>query len=421
MRRPRGLLLPSPLLPSPTARPISRNLRLLYVYNAFAYAYAYVPVAYYFFCVDHLLPFAAYSGLRSIYYAAVVLAQIPTGLLSDRLGRKAVLVAAPIAQALGALVIASSSGFAGFAAGEALLGVGQALLASAASAALFDTLRDLGRETDYFRVEARATVARLLGTSGAFLLGGALSRWFGNHFPYLATAAVTTVAALAALLLREPRSAAAGKASGTLAILSASVRTVLRDGRVRWLVLYYAALFVWLRLAFYTYQPKLEEIGRRDPLAIGALFASLNVAAALVSRFAHRIVARLGERATLYGMQAVLIGTFVFLGRSRWSLAFLAFFLQQAPFGLHFPVLYNATNRLVPSERRGTILSLQSMVGRLAFAGYFALFGAWVDAHDLASAYLLSAGLGAGALLVLGASRPREEGDVIRSRSSSPP
>ena len=185
------------------------------------------------------------------------------------------------------------------------------------------------------------------------------------------------------------------------------MRTVLRDGRVRWLVLYYAALFVWLRLAFYTYQPKLEEIGRRDLLAIGALFAALNVAAAIVSRFAHRIVGFFGDRSILFGMQAALLASFVFLGRSRWDLAFLVFFVQQAPFGLHFPVLYNATNRLLPSERRGTVLSLQSLVGRLAFAGYFALFGPWVDAFGLESAYLVSAAIGGVVLVALTATRPR--------------
>lgn len=384
----------------------ARNIPLLFLYQTFAYGYAYVPVSYFFF-EKRGYALAGFASLTSIYYGSVVLAQLPTGLLADRLGRRLVLVLGPLAQAFGALAIALSHSFAGFALGQALLGVGQALLASAGSAALFDSLRDLGRETDYLRVEAIATVFRLLGTSLAFAAGGLIGALFGVEAPYLATAVFVFVAALAALFLREPESAKAGRAARTGAILGASLRSLAREAPVRWIAVYYASLFVWLRLAFYTYQPKLREVGHEDFARIGALFALLNVAAAIVSRGAARIVGRLGEGATLFSMQGALLATFVFLGLSRSPLAFLAFFVQQAPFGLHFPVVFNATNRLVPSERRATVLSLQSLLGRLAFAAYFPAFGWLAERSGLERAYLVSAGLGAGVLGVLALLRHR--------------
>ncbi len=386
----------------------ARNVPLLLLFNALAYAYAYVPVSYFFYG-ERGYALQGFASLRSVYYGAVVLAQLPTGLLADRLGRKPVLVLAPIVQALGALVISSASTFGEFALGEALLGVGQALLASAASAALFDSLKDAGRETEYFRVEATATVFRLLGTSVAFALGGLMVEWFGTASPYRATSVAMLGAAATALFLHEPAASRGGRATPTRTVLRESLRGVVRDAPVRWIALYYATLFVWLRLAFYTYQPKLREVGEESFRTIGVLFALLNVAAAVVSRNASRIVGRLGEGPALYGMQAVLLATFLFLGLSHSPLAFLVFFAQQAPFGLHFPVVFNATHRLVPSERRATVLSLQSLVGRLAFAAYFPLFGLVGERWNLEVAYLASAGLGAALLGALALFRPRAE------------
>ncbi len=386
----------------------ARNVPLLLLFNAFAYAYAYVPVSYFFYG-EQGYALKGFASLTSIYYGAVVLAQLPTGLLADRIGRKPVLVLAPVVQAIGTLVISSATRFGQFALGQALLGVGQALLASAASAALFDSLKDDGRETEYFRVEATATVFRLLGTSAAFALGGLMAGPFGTASPYRATAFAMFGAAAIALFLREPASSRSGRATGTGTVLRESLRSVVREPSVRWIVLYYATLFVWLRLAFYTYQPKLREVGEESFLTVGILFALLNVAAAVVSRNASRIVSRLGEGAALYGMQAVLLATFLFLGLSRSPLAFLVFFAQQAPFGLHFPVVFNATHRLVPSQRRATVLSLQSLIGRLAFAAYFPLFGLIEGRWDLEVAYLASAGLGAAALGGLAFFRPRAE------------
>ncbi|HET6201334.1 MAG TPA: MFS transporter [Planctomycetota bacterium] len=397
------------MAPTPEGGPrSSRNVPLLLLFNAFAYAYAYVPVSYFFY-EERGYSLKGFADLRAVYYGSVVLAQLPTGLLADRLGRRPVLVLGPLAQALGALVIVSAHSFGQFALGEALLGIGQALLASAASAALFDSLKDLGRETDYFRVEASATVFRLLGTSAAFGLGGLIVDWLGTAAPYYATAIVMLGAVGTALALREPSSSRTGRGAATGAILRASVGSLAREPAVRWMAAYYAILFVWLRLAFYTYQPKLREVGEQDFRMIGMLFALLNVAAALVSRNASRIVARLGEGATLYGMQGVLLATFVFLGLSTSPLAFLVFFAQQAPFGLHFPVVFNATNRLVPSERRATVLSLQSLLGRLAFAAYFPLFGRFEASAGLGRAYLVSAGVGVAALAILALARPRRK------------
>ena len=61
----------------------ARNVPLLLLFNALAYAYAYVPVSYFFYG-ERGYALKGFASLRSVYYGAVVLAQLPTGLLADR-------------------------------------------------------------------------------------------------------------------------------------------------------------------------------------------------------------------------------------------------------------------------------------------------------------------------------------------------
>jgi MFS family permease len=76
--------------------------------------------------------------LAAIYLATWGLAQIVTGALSDRLGRKWLIVGGKAAQALGLAVIVVSTGFAGFALGCVLLGLGTAMIYPTLLAAIGD-------------------------------------------------------------------------------------------------------------------------------------------------------------------------------------------------------------------------------------------------------------------------------------------
>jgi MFS family permease len=77
--------------------------------------------------------------LAAIYPAVWGLGQLYTGALSDRVGRKVLIVWGMWVQAGGILVLSQSGGFAGFAAGAVLLGAGTAMVYPTLLAAIGDT------------------------------------------------------------------------------------------------------------------------------------------------------------------------------------------------------------------------------------------------------------------------------------------
>jgi MFS family permease len=76
--------------------------------------------------------------LAAIYPATWGMAQLVTGALSDRVGRKWLIVWGMWVQAAGIVAVVFSSGFAGFASGAALLGVGTAMVYPTLLAAIGD-------------------------------------------------------------------------------------------------------------------------------------------------------------------------------------------------------------------------------------------------------------------------------------------
>lgn len=88
---------------------------------------------------------AQIGALAAIYPAVWGMAQIFTGALSDRVGRKPLIVWGMWVQAAGIAVIALSTRFAGFAAGSVLLGLGTAMVYPTLLAAIGDVARPAWR------------------------------------------------------------------------------------------------------------------------------------------------------------------------------------------------------------------------------------------------------------------------------------
>lgn len=126
--------------------------------------------------------------LAAIYPAVWGIAQIFTGALSDRLGRKWLIAAGMWLQALGIAITAWSAGFAGFACGAVLLGLGTAMVYPTLLAAIGDVAHPTWRAS-------AVGVYRLwrdLGYAVGALLAGITADLFGINAAVWFVAALTS-------------------------------------------------------------------------------------------------------------------------------------------------------------------------------------------------------------------------------------
>jgi MFS family permease len=134
--------------------------------------------------------------LAAIYPATWGLVQLATGALSDRVGRKWLIVTGMWTQALGIGVITVGEGFGMFAIGGVLLGIGTAMVYPTLLAAIGDVARPSWRAS-------AVGVYRLwrdLGYAIGALLAGVTADLFGLHAAMWLIAALTFISGLVAAL-----------------------------------------------------------------------------------------------------------------------------------------------------------------------------------------------------------------------------
>jgi MFS family permease len=119
------------------------------------------------------------AGLFAVWTVTGVLAEVPSGALSDRLSRRRVLAAGGTLQAAGYATWLLAPSFAGFALGFVVWGIGGALVSGTVEALLFESLTDLGEPERYATLRGHVTAAGHLGqipaaglATGLVALGG---------------------------------------------------------------------------------------------------------------------------------------------------------------------------------------------------------------------------------------------------------
>lgn len=308
--------------------------------------------------------------LQSGFALAMVLLEVPTGLVADRIGKRASLLAGQIVVVLGSLIYALGTGFWSFLAAEVVLALGMALLSGADAALLYDSLKRLGREREFSAIEGRAHAIRLLVLAATHVIGGLIgarspraTAWASLLSPSLAVFVVLGFADAEPPPARGLREALRGH----LDLSREALRFLTRHRLVRWMVLFQAVITASATWGLWSYQPYLSLVGM-PVWSFGLVFACYSLVAAAASRLADRVAAHFaGERMWL--LLALLqalppLGMGLFAGPWAW----LFVLGHQAVRGIARPYVAGRILAYTQVDKRATVLSMTSLAGRLLFA-----------------------------------------------------
>ncbi len=376
---------------------LARNIPLLFLIKGLRWFMLVMPILVLFFLAEGLT-MTDVLVLQAVFSVTIVGLEVPSGWIADVWGRRLSLIGGSIFGAAVFVAYALGQGFWGFLAAELLLGVGASLVSGADSAMLFDTLSALGEDERYRGAEGKLLSVGNFSEAAAAIVGGLLAT-LSLRTPIVGQAIVTSLAIPCCLLLVEPpRSGPPGAGVTDLRALRAVVRFALVETPPLRAMLALSAVMGSSTLTVVWFvQPWLQDAGL--PLsAFGIVWAALNATVGLAALRSDAVTARLGEHRTWLAL-LLLIATGYGAMAMGPSLALLPGLLAlYVARGLGRPGYVAAIQRLTPSDRRATVLS----VGNLGTRGLFAVIGpaaGWLCDHHSMSVALIAAG---GAHLALG-------------------
>jgi len=328
--------------------------------------------------------------LKAVYSFSIVVLEVPSGYLGDVWGRKASLILGSLLGFAGFALYCLASGFWTFLACELILGAGQSFISGSDSALLYDSLQASKKEKNYLKIEGRMISAGNFAEALAAPIG-VLIAMASLRTPFFFQAAVAFAAVPAALTLVEPKRKKIKGHTSFRQILNI-VRFALKDHKeLRAAILYSSAMgTATLTMAWFV-QPYFAHLSL--PLALYGIFIPLlNIVTGLVSMGAWRAEQKMGRNGTMFFITAGIAGGYLLMGLWGGVGGLGCLFLFYGVRGVATPVLRNQINEITPSDVRATVLSIRSMIIRLAFAILGPVLGWQADRAGLPSA-LVTGGL----------------------------
>ncbi len=348
---------------------LERSLRLIPIHQGLASAYFWIPIMVLFTRARFDLDGAIF--LSAFYYLSVVALEVPSGWMSDRLGRVVTLRVAAVGWVVAQLCfLVGGESLAVIAVGQFFLAVGFASLSGTDVTFHYDTLESLGRAAEYADRQARVSSIGYVVAATSALTGGALGL-IDLRLAFAAALIAACAQFLLTLRLVEP------PVLSSAALIDRQLRrclAYLKDRYLGWIFGYGILMVVLEHVAFTTLQPWLTEVLDQTadalgstPLVSGILMAGVAFVGAAAARLSAPMARRFGTVPVLLGL-ALLSAVIVTTMAIWFSLAVLVLVALRSVQGAAAPVLISAAVApRVNREQRATLLSLNSLAGRLAY------------------------------------------------------
>ncbi|WP_049921086.1 MFS transporter [Halopiger djelfimassiliensis] len=320
------------------------------------------------FLLDQGLTYTQITLLNSISAALIVIGEIPTGYVADRIGRRNSMVVSSALYTGAILGFVVARTFPEFVCLWLLWSFAHTFQSGSADAWLYDLLDERLDENAYTRVRGRGASVNMWVSAATMLVSGVV---YSVHptLPFVAGGLVTAIGL--PILLSMPKNVRYTDSSdgyGTddgqgysIAEALPIVKGHLSSPPLRSVVLYLAVFFAIVTVIDNFIQPiVVNDIGFPEA-SLGVIYAGFAAVAAVGSYYAETV-----EDVLTTGGAIVLIppvvGVFLVVPLVIPLVALPAFFLMKTSKELLFPIMSGYINDHVGSMERATLLSTVSMV-----------------------------------------------------------
>lgn len=360
------------------------NIKKFYIYSIFKDALIIGPIIT-LYLLNKNLSMTEIMTLQAVFSFSIFLLEVPTGAVADRFSRKISLFLGFVFIIIGIITYILGHSFLVFCLAEFLFSVGFSFKSGADSALLYDSLLELGQESDFNKIygqgQSNVFYVQAIGSIIASLI-------YTIHpdLPFLLSSIFMICAGITALSFKEVRIKEEDEESlKYFQLIYRSARFILNHRKILGVTIFAMVFYVFFRNAFWYYTPFFKAIDL--PVALyGLLFFIFNIVAAFFSKRVDWFIQKT-NRKTLIALNVLLMLSFLGLSLLKTPFGVIFILLQQMCRGLYKPILNKYVNKHTPSKNRATVLSFISLITNLSVSISLPLAGLLIDNTNVFIAY----------------------------------
>lgn len=312
------------------------------------------------------------NSIWSIILITIAIAEVPTGVLADKIGRKWSVSIALLLQAIGEFWYFFASSYLSFVLIAILAGIGFAFLSGANEALLYDSLKGKNKAKKMIKASGIVGSFRHLAFFLAPILGGLIvSQLTLSKFllSILLTAISVSFSFIFSLTLKEPKKAYHHQEQSPIEILKDGF-VQLKNSQLRKFLLFGIVASTYGATLTNLFQPYFVS----NNLSAQAIAISLSISGLLVvyiQKNAFQLEEKFGLRKALLIANITPGVLYLAMAMSKQYVLIPVFILANASMNTRDPLLSSGQNSLITSKNRATTLSLMNMLN----TGYLSLIG----------------------------------------------
>jgi MFS family permease len=358
-----------------------RNVRLYKLYKTFGEPLMWGPIL--ISCLMNLghMKLSEIYFMESIVLVGTIFLQIPMGAIADIVGRKKTVLIGSLFLSLSIILFSTiNSPFSAWIANIVWM-IGFSLCSGADSAFLYDSLKVLGREIEYKKIEGSSVGNRLLITAICSIFVGYLAEYY-TRLPIILSIPGVVFSTIVVFFFKEPTVNKKYTPKDQVSIMKVSLLFVSNHKKVKWIIFFVTLIGVTSKIWFFTYNPYFEFVGL-DLKYYGLVFFALNI----VAWFFSKNVSNISKRVNNFNIiiLLVLMIAIPILVMSTAPSVFCVWLVcfQNVARGFMGPFFGEFMNKHLNSENRATVLSIQSAISGLAQFIALGAFGVLLKTNDL--------------------------------------
>jgi len=350
--------------------------------------------------------------IQSVFAVTVFVCEIPSGYISDLLGRKKTLIVSAILKAFGFSLFPFASDLTVFIIAEVILGIAISLSSGTDTALIYDTLEALGNKKAQIKILGKSISYLTLGEGLASLLGSCLLLLaFTVHDLSIISAVVSWVPLFIVLGLKEPKRTKmeGGHKENTKYVF----KKLFKQSKLLNLIIINSVFsFSGTLFAVWIFQKYWENLG--IPLIyFGFLWAMTNFFTSICSRYAYKVEKKFGSANVIVFLGLLPIVGYLGMSLVEHVAGVLVCLFFQTSRGLGQVIFRDALNKRVTGDFRATANSITQMGVRLVFVFAGPVFGYFVDQEGLSFASMKMATMYSFVFLIFIIPLIRERGNFI--------